>query len=387
MAAGSGSRKVRIVGVLILLAGIAGVGWAWSEGRLPWKGGPSAAPQASAPRAIPVTTATAVRKAMPLRVEALGTVEPMVTVTIRTRVASRVESVRFADGASVKEGDVLFVLDAREIDAQIIQAEATLSKDKSQLEKAQRDVERYTGLLSRSAVSQVQVDDSKTTADMQRATVQQDEAILQSLKVQRSYYEIKAPVTGRIGISGVRPGAVIRMDDTLATVRQIKPIYVAFGVPERYFTDLRETMGQADVQFRVQGTEGLVKGGRVTALDNTIDPQNGTLMARAMFENADERLWPGTLGDASVTLRLEPNVVAVPAEAVQSGQGGMFVFVIDNNIAKVRQVTVSRTVDGSAVVTSGLQGGETVVTDGQLALRNGARVEIKGTSAPGPAGS
>ncbi|MEP9378110.1 efflux RND transporter periplasmic adaptor subunit [Aquabacter sp. CN5-332] len=331
--------------------------------------------------------ATAVRKAMPLRVEALGTVEPLVTVTIRTRVAGRVDQVKFEDGSAVKEGDVLFVLDAREIDAQILNSKATLSKDKTQLEKALRDVDRYTGLLARSAVSQVQVEDAKTTADMQKATVQQDEANLQNLEVQRTYYEIKAPVTGRMGVSGVRPGAVIRVDDTLATIRQIKPIYIAFGVPERYLAELRTNMSQAGVQFRLQGSNERVSGGKVVALDNTIDPQTGTLMVRAMFENADERLWPGTLGDVTVTLRMEPNMVAVPAEAIQSGQTGTFVFAVENGAAKVKQVTVNRTVDGEAVITAGLSGGEVVVTQGQLALRNGAKVDIKSQTGTATAGS
>lgn len=385
---GTRSQGVRVVLTLSALAAIGGVGWAWNSGLLGARSSNVANAQGSpSQRGVPVIVAAAARKAMPVRVEALGTVEPLVTVTIRTRVASRVEEVRFEDGASVKEGDVLFVLDSREISAQIQQAEATLAKDKSQLEKALRDVERYSGLLTRNAVSQVQVEDAKTTADMQRATVQQDESNLQALQVQRTYYEIKAPVTGRMGISGVRPGAVIRVDDTLATIRQLKPIYVAFGVPERYLTDLRANLNQATVQFRLQGSNERVSGGKVAALDNTIDPQTGTLMVRAVFDNADERLWPGTLGDVTMTLRMEPNMVVVPAEAVQSGQSGQFVFIVENGAAKVVPVTVNRTVDGEAVITAGLTGSETVVTQGQLALRNGAKVEIKKQSGAATVGS
>ena len=391
MSAGKASRGLRPLLAVLVMTVLAGGGWAWSQGLvpdkyLPWKKAAPAAPPAQA-RGVPVLVSTAVNKAMPLRVEALGTVEPMISVTIRTRVASRVDAVKFEDGAPVREGDVLFVLDSRDIDAQILQAEATLSRDKAQLEKAQRDVERYSGLLARNAVSQVQVEDAKTTADVQKATVQQDEANLQSLKVQRSYYEIKAPVTGRVGVAGVRPGAVIRVDDTLATVRQIKPIYVAFGVPERYLGELRATMGQSEVQFRLQGSEERVTGGKVVALDNTIDPQTGTLMVRALFPNADERLWPGTLGDVTVTLRMEPNMVAIPSEAVQVGQNGTFVFVVENNTASVVPVKISRTVDGQAVVTSGLKGGEVVVTEGQLALRNGSKVEVKSAKGAVTAGS
>ncbi|WP_164738441.1 efflux RND transporter periplasmic adaptor subunit [Aquabacter cavernae] len=370
---------------VLVLAG--GGGWLWTSGLLGSKAPGANAQTTGARQSVAVTVANAVRESAPVRFEAIGAVEPLVTVTIRARVASRVEQVKFEDGAEVKEGDVLFVLDSREIDAQILQAQATLTKDKSQLEKAMRDVERYSGLAARNAVSQVQVDDSKTTADMQKATVQQDEANLQALQVQRSYYEIKAPVSGRAGIAQARPGAVIRVDDTLATIRQIKPIYIAFGVPERYLSDVRTNMAQATVQFRLQGSGTVVSGGKVAALDNTIDIQTGTLMVRAIFPNADERLWPGTLGDVTVTLRMEPNVVTVPAEAIQSGQSGTFVFTVDNNTARVKPVTVERTVDGKAVVSVGLSGGEVVVTQGQLALRNGSRVDIKAETKAPSAGS
>lgn len=373
--------------LLCLLALAGGGAWLWTSGVIGGRAQSANAQTTGARPAVAVTVATAVRDSAPLRFEAIGAVEPVVTVTIRARVASRVEQVQFEDGAEVKEGDVLFVLDSREINAQILQAEATLSKDKSQLEKALRDVERYSGLATRNAVSQVQVDDAKTTAEMQKATVQQDEANLQALQVQRSYYEIKAPVSGRIGVAQARPGAVIRVDDTLATIRQIKPIYVAFGVPERYLSEVRTNMALATVQFRLQGSGTQISGGKIASLDNTIDIQTGTLMVRALFPNADERLWPGTLGDVSVTLRMEPNVVMVPNEAVQVGQNGSFVFVVENGVARVRPVAVERTVDGRAVLSSGLSGNEVVVTQGQLALRNGSRVDIKGETKAPSAGS
>ncbi|MFG1428223.1 efflux RND transporter periplasmic adaptor subunit [Roseixanthobacter glucoisosaccharinicivorans] len=386
MGVGRSANGRRVLMVVLGFAAIGAAAYAWTHGLIGKTGGATSA-QAQQERRVPVLVAPAVQKDMPLRLEALGTVEPLVTVAIRARVTSRVEQVLFEDGAAVKKGDVLLVLDAREVDAQIRQADATLAKDKVQLEKAQRDVERYSGLLARSAVSQVQLDDAKTTADMQKATVEQDEANLQNLRVQRTYYEIASPVTGRIGISGVRPGAVIRVDDTLATVRQFKPIYVTFGVPERYVGEVRAAMGKAEVDLRLQGSNDRIDGGRVVAIDNTIDPQTGTLMVRALFANDDERLWPGTLGDVSVTLRMEPDVIAIPAEAVQNGQNGAFVFVIEKGLAQVRPVSVARTVDGEAVITKGLSDGETVVTEGQLSLRAGSRVDVKSISPQRPAGS
>lgn len=379
MASPDGKRSRRFAVAVACLALAGAVAWGWD--RMPWAG--AAAQKAAIPpqRTIAVLTGKAERIAMPVKVEALGTVESMVTVPIRSRVAAAVESVGFADGAFVNEGDLLYVLDSRVIDAEIRQAEATLNRDKVQLEKTRRDVERYAGLASRNAVSQVQVDDARTTAGIQEATVAQGEANLQSLKVQRGYYQIRSPASGRIGVSSARAGAVIRVDDTLATVRQLKPIYVAFGLPERYIADLR-TARDARVSITLQGSGEIISDGRVAVIDNTVDPQTGTLTARAIFANADERLWPGTLGAVTVTLRVEEGVVAVPSEAVQSGQDGSIVFVVEDGVARVRPVTVGRTVEGRTAILRGLEGGEVVVTDGQLSLRNGSRVNVRNRPTP-----
>lgn len=374
-----GRRRGRVVLAVVALAVAGGGAWLWQD--KPWMAKAPTESAAGRPREVAVLVGAATRKPMPVRVEALGTVEAMVTVPVRSRVAAEVEKVAFADGATVAAGDLLFELDSRVIDAQIRQAEATLAKDRVQLDKARRDVERYSGLVTRAAISQVQLDDAKTTADVQQATVDQDEANLQSLKVQRGYYEIRSPVTGRIGVAAARAGTVIRVDDTLATVRQLKPIYVAFGLPERYINDLR-TAQNAQVAITLQGSGETIRGGRVAVIDNTVDPQTGTLTARAVFANADERLWPGTLGAVTVTLRTEPDVVVVPSEAVQSGQSGPFVFVVEDGAARVRPVVVARTVDGESVIAKGLEGTETVVTDGQLSLREGSRVRVKRAATP-----
>lgn len=373
------SRSGRIFLALAVVAAGAGGYWLWEH--KPWVVAAAKTQAAPSERVVAVLTGQAERTALPVRAEALGTVESMVTVPVRSRVAAAVEKVGFADGAFVKAGDPLYVLDSRVIDAQIRQADATLARDKVQLEKTRRDVDRYTGLASRNAVSQVQVDDARTTADVQKATVEQDEANLQSLKVQRGYYDITSPVTGRIGVSSVRAGTVIRVDDTLATVRQLKPIYVAFGLPERYIGELRAAK-DAKVSITLQGSGEVITGGAVAVIDNTVDPQTGTLTARAVFPNDDERLWPGTLGSVTVTLRVEQNIVAVPSEAVQAGQDGSFVFVVADGRAKVQPVKVGRTLEGRTVVLTGLDGGETVVTDGQLSLRNGSRVNVRNRAAP-----
>lgn len=369
-------RRGNVIIAVIGLAVLAGAGWLWQH--KPWASEATAQVRPAQARGVSVLTAVATSSDMPVRVEALGVVEPMVTVPIRSRIAGTVTRVAFEDGAQVKAGDLLFVLDPREIDAQIRQAEATLARDKAQLEKAERDVARYAGLVTRNAISQVQLEDARTTVDVQRALVDQNEASLEALKVQRSYYDLHAPVSGRIGVAAARGGAVIRVEETLATVRQLRPIYVALGLPERYLTELRAAQ-DARVTITLQGSGDKVEGGRVAVIDNMVDPQNGTIPVRALFENEDERLWPGTLGSVTLTLRTEVGVVAVPSEAVRVGQEGTYVFVVADGVAQIRKVAVSRSVDGQSVISAGLKAGETVVTDGHLALRNGSPVNVRNT--------
>jgi RND family efflux transporter MFP subunit len=316
---------------------------------------------------------------MPYRVEAPGAVQPVISVPIRTRVDSMVEKVLFKDGASVKEGELLFKLDSRAIDASVEQAEATLKRDQASHTKAQRDVERFSGLVAKGTTAKVTLEDAQTNADMLAATVKQDQANLDNLRAQRTYYDIYAPVTGRIGISSVRPGNVVKTDTAstpLATVNQMTPIYVTFGLPERYIPDLRAAGTNAVVEASLQnGT--VVQGGHVAFIENSVDAQTGTILVRALFDNQDEKLWPGTLASVRVTLRTDKNAVTVPNEAVQNGQRGSFVFVVENGAAKVREVTVARTAEGESIIAKGLNGNETVVTDGQLSLRDGTLVDIK----------
>jgi len=364
-------RRSAVIGIG-LLAFVGFLGW-WIAGGA----GPGVQPPRE--RVIVVAIGKAVIKDLPYRVEAPGSVQPVVSVAIRARVDSQVERVSFEDGAQVKAGDLLFKLDSRAIDAMVEQAEATLIRDQASLVKANRDVERFIGLVAKGTTSKVTLDDARTAADMLMATVKQDAANLENLRAQRTYYDIASPATGRVGISGVRVGTVVRAADSgppLAIVNQMSPIYVTFGVPERYIADLRAAGSNAIVEATLQDGS-TISGGNVAFIENSVDPQTGTILVRALFENQDEKLWPGTLANVRVSLRVDKNVVAVPSEAVQNGQRGNFVFVVENGAVKVRQVTVARTIDGQAVVTEGLKGNETVVTDGQLSLRDGTRVDIR----------
>ncbi len=358
-----------------LLAATGGVAW-WAL-----SGGSGAVAQNTSPRerVVPVLAGKAERKDVPYRLEALGTVQPLISLPVRSRVDSQIEKVHFKDGDPVKAGDILFTLDSRTIEAQLKQSEAQLARDQAQLEKALRDVERISGLLERKVASPVQLADARTNADVLKATVAQDEAQLQNLRVLRSYYEIHSPVTGRIGVSGVRPGTVVRAtSDTapaLATVNQLSPIYVVFAIPERYLPELRMTGDKARVEAGPEGPAPVE--GRVAGVDNAVDSTTGTIKVLGLFENKDEVLWPGSLVAVRLTLRIDQNVVVVPSMAVQTGQRGTFVYVIESGIALIRPVKVIRTSAGETVLSEGLAGNETVVTDGQLALRDRARVEVR----------
>jgi len=367
----------RTYAILAACVALVAIGLWWTFGGSAMQSAQTQKKKSQAP--ISVLAGKAQRKDVPFRVESLGTVQPLITVSIRSRVDSQVVKVHFEDGAKVKEGDLLFTLDSRAIDAQILQAEATLNRDKAQLEKAERDRERVAGLAAKGTISQVQEADARTNVEVLKATVAQNDANLQNLRVLRSYYDVKAPVSGRIGVANVRQGAIVRSADAgtpLATINQIAPIYVAFGVPERFIPELRAAGEKAAVEVQFQ-SELSLSGGRVAFIENTVDPQTGTILVRGIFENSDEKLWPGTLASVRVTLRTDANVVTVPAEAVQIGQRGSFVYVIENSVAKVRPVKVLRTTDGEAVLSEGLNGDEAVVTDGQLSLRDGSRINIK----------
>jgi multidrug efflux system membrane fusion protein len=337
--------------------------------------------------AVNVRTAPVERGALPFINEAVGTVQPIAAVAIRSRIDAQIETVLVSDGAPVKAGDTLVKLDSRQIEAQIKQAEAQLAKDRTLLEQAERDVARYSELLSKQTGTQVNLDNARTSAAGARAAILGDQAQIENLNVQLSWYTIKAPISGRVSTFSQKAGNIVRSGDstatgTLTTIVQTTPIYVSFSVPQRLLSDLREAMNRPDSEVTVtpQGGTRSVKG-RIAVLDNAIDPATGTIMVRAVFENADEALWSGQLCQVRITLRVDPDVVSLPREAVQTGQSGNYVYVIEDNVAKVRTVELGRTQEGRDIVMSGLKGGETVVTDGALALTNGARVETRSAEA------
>src|SRR5579885_1370645 len=342
-------------------------------------------------RVVPVEVAKAVRKDVPVRIEALGTVTPIASVAIKARIDTAIESVHFQDGAHVTTGEVLFTLDCRAVDAQIAQTEGQIARDQAQLAGAERDVARYTSLVAKNATSQQTLDTATTAAESFRAAIKSDTGLLDNLKVQRSYCTITAPITGRISAAAVKVGNFVRQADTLpmATINQMAPVYVSFTVSQKNLPDIRSALAAktATVDALIPG-DAKPASGQVSMIENAVDATTGMATIRATMPNEDERLWPGTLVSTELTLRDEEAVV-VPSKAVQVSQTGNFVFVVDaNNVAHVRRVTTERQVNNETVITTGLAGGETVVTDGQLLLSEGKHVSPRPPRpAAGPAAS
>ncbi|WP_439498495.1 efflux RND transporter periplasmic adaptor subunit [Bosea sp. (in: a-proteobacteria)] len=338
---------------------------------------------------VTIVTARADRRAMPVRLDAIGTVQTLSTVTVRSRVDTQIIEVGFPDGGYVKKGDVLFRLDSRLAEALLKQAEAAVARDKASLGSAEADLRRAEELAKRDFATDQRLDTARTQVATLRASIRGGEAAVDALKVQLTYYTITAPVSGRIGVAGLKEGNIAKTGDnsaTLVTINQVDPIYVSFALPQRHLPDIRAAMN-AGTAMALATPQGASRGvaGKIAVVDNLVDATTGTIQMRAIFDNADESLWPGALCQVRLTLRVEPDALTVPREAVQNGQNGTFVFVVEDGVARARPVTVDRTIDDRVVLASGLNGDETVVIDGQLLLTEGARtIERTRSQSPPP---
>jgi multidrug efflux system membrane fusion protein len=360
-----GGAALALVGIAVLVRGF-------------WTTDGVAARQNEA-RPVPVETAVAGRKTMPVRLTALGNVTPVASVAIKTQVDTTITEVHFRDGASVQKGDLLFTLDCRQIEADMKRVQAIIDGAQSTLEQAQRDVERYTDLVGRNATPIVTLNNAQTAVNVSRATAESNRAQLENLKVQLSFCSIRASISGRISMANVKVGNFVRQADTapMATINQMVPVYVSFTVPQKNLPDIRKAIAAetATVEAIIPGDDKRASG-QVTMIENSVDSATGMATVRATMPNKDELLWPGTLVTTDMTLRNEEGVV-VPAQAVQVSQTGTFVFVIKDGVAQVQAVKVERQIGTESVIASGLNGGETVVTEGQLLLSSGTRVNVR----------
>jgi RND family efflux transporter MFP subunit len=342
--------------------------------RSSWMGASAQGPQRA--RVVAVELTKAERKPVPVDVDSIGTVTPISSVALKSRVETTIVSVHFEDGARVHEGDLLFTLDARQIDAQIEQAEGMIAKDQAQLEGAQRDHRRYSDLIGKGATTQVNLDNAKTQADILIGTIKADQSALDNLKVQKSYTIIRAPFSGRISAANVKVGNFVRPADTapLAVINQMAPVYVTFAIPQRVLVDLRDAMasGGSKVIATIPGHQQS-EDGKVAMVENSVDSTTGMVTVRGIMNNENETLWPGILVNTKLVIRTE-DAVTVPTAAVQRSQNGNYVFIVKDGKAHVQPVDVSRTFQGISVVAIGLSGGEDVIVDGQLLLSEGTSV-------------
>jgi RND family efflux transporter MFP subunit len=371
------TRKVMKTRNLMFFAGLLGIAAAAAfVTRSSWMGGGVSAQGPQRARVIAVEVARAERKPVPIDVDSIGTVTPISSVALKSRVETTIVSVHFEDGARVRAGDLLFTLDARQIDAQIEQAEGTLAKDQAQLEGAQRDVRRFSDLIGKGATTQVNLDNAKTQTDILIGTVKADQSALDNLKVQKSYTIIRAPFSGRIGAANVKVGNFVRPADIapLAVINQMAPVYVTFAIPQRVLVDLREAMpsGGSKVIATIPGHQRS-EDGKVAMVENSVDATTGMVTVRGIMNNESETLWPGTLVNTKLIIRSE-EAVTVPTAAVQRSQSGNYVFIMKDGKAHVQPVNVTRTFQGISVVATGLTGGEDVIVDGQLLLSEGTPV-------------
>jgi multidrug efflux system membrane fusion protein len=350
-------------------------------------------------KTVPVTVVRVAREDVPYTLGAVGNVEPLASVEIKSRVGGIIEEQLVQNGQDVNKGDLLFRIDPRFFDLAVLEAQAQLDRDRAQLNKARENLRRYSKLRDMNVVAQEQFDDNFAEASSQENTIRLDEAALAKAKLDREYASITAPISGRVGIVQVNEGNVIKANDdrTLCVINQIRPINVAFALPERYLGEVmtRLVQGPMPVTVAPSGGQAAPVTARLAAVDNAVDTATGTIRLLATYGNDDNRLWPGQFARVDLTLRTIKGALLLPTRTVMQGLSGPYVYVITadadtadgerSGVAQPRDVAASHIVGERTVIESGLTQGELVVLDGQVALAPGSRVSIKdvGDGVPG----
>ena len=332
----------------------------------------------------PVRVAMVASRTMPVELQAIGNVEAISAVTIKAQISGQLMRVHFKEGDFVKKGQLLFTIDRQPFEAALRQAEGTLAKDEAQALNSKLDAERYKGLGGQGIVSRQQVDATGAAANAMAATVAADKAAVETAKINLEYTSIYSPINGRTGTVGVKEGNLVKANDVpiLVTINQIEPIYVSFAIPEQQLAELKQYSNTKSLKVDAAPQGGSQHfQGRLTFIDNAVDLTTGTIKLKATFDNAAHALWPGQFADVTLTLKSQPNAIVVPTAALQTSQNGTYVYVVNQDLtAQPQPVKVGWNVGEETVITSGLQPGQRVVTDGQLRLTPGAKVDIKSGS-------
>ncbi|MBA3029119.1 MAG: efflux RND transporter periplasmic adaptor subunit [Desulfobacteraceae bacterium] len=336
---------------------------------------------------VPVKTAQAVQKDVPVQLFANGAVEARQVVNIKSRVEGQVMEIHIREGQEITKGQAMVSIDDRPYQALLEAAAANLSRDRIRWEKAKKDSVRYSELLRKDYVTRAQAEQVQADAESLEAVVRADEAALDNAKLNVSFCNIPAPVSGRAGDILIDVGNMVRPGDAnpMVVIHQIQPVYVRFSIPENRLQEVRAQMQKHDLTALATppGEQSEAMEGKLTFLDNTINRGTGTIALKAVFDNPDKRLWPGQFVDVLLILESRPGVVVVPSAAVQTGQDGNYVFVVKpDSTAELRPVTTGNQTNGDIVVEKGLAVGETVVTDGHVMLRPGAKIAVKNNPQP-----
>jgi membrane fusion protein, multidrug efflux system len=341
---------------------------------------------------LTVRAAQALVKPMPVMIEAVGTVEAEHSVQVRAQVSGVLERVLFKEGDKVKQGQLLFQIDPRTFQAQYNQALAALARDKAQLENARAQQERLAPLLKREFITRQEYDVAVTSAKSLEATVAADQAAAEQARIQLSYARITAPISGRTGTLAVKAGNLVQaagVGAPLVTINTMDPILVGFSIPERQLEEIRRYQNDKDMRIEILSDRNspAVAQGKLVFVDNTVTPQTGTVLLKTRVSNTGEVIWPGQFVNVRVVLTVEPEAVVVPEAAVQPGQDGSFVYLIDENSkVKVQPVKISRQLGGDVVIAQGIKGGDRVITEIPQALTPGATVQLAGESKGGKGG-
>jgi membrane fusion protein, multidrug efflux system len=339
-------------------------------------------PAAGGGPAVLIVAAEAVQKDVPIQIKAIGEAEAYSTVAVKAQVTGEITAVYFQEGQDVKQGDLLFTIDPQPYDIALKQAQALLEKDTAQLKEAEADAQRYKDLVAKEYVTREQNDKILSNRDVFAAAIKADEANVANARLQLERCTVRSPIDGRTGSFLIYRGNLIRATDAspALVINQIAPIRVSFSVPEQDLPRISDYRTKGELKTEAIVGVGAPVAGALTFIDNAIDRTTGTIMLKGTFANQDRRLWPGQFVNVVLTLTTEKNAVVVPSQAVQTGQSGLYLFVVkDDMTVEMRRPKVDRIVGGEAVITDGVKPGEKVVTDGQLQLVPGARVQLKQT--------
>ncbi|MDQ7247514.1 efflux RND transporter periplasmic adaptor subunit [Dongia sedimenti] len=340
-----------------------------------------------AAKAVPVTVTAVEQKPAPLQIRTVGRVQTLASVAVRSRIDGLIANVAVTDGQEVKAGDELFRIDDREAQAALKLAQANLGKDQASLSNAKRQVDRLTPLAAKNFTTKQDYDAATTLVETLQATMAANQAAIDAAKVTLSYTVIRAPISGRIGTVALKLGNSVRAADStpLVTINQLQPILVAFSIPQESMGELQRALavGKVPVTATIPDSTVPVQQGEVSYVENAIDPATNTLSVKAQFPNTDEFLWPSQFVNVVMTIRVDPNAIVVPAAAIQLNQDGSYAWLVKPDATvEMRRVKVARQIGNEMVIEGDLKPGDQVVTEGQLRLENGTKVEVTGTAAP-----